>query len=359
MVGLTNNQNEPFATRPGVGKSCLCFRFAYPGYDTYLDKHPSLLALHEFENPVINSTHFLYWGSPTKSYPVRGGDLKIRFHLLEHTVFYQDVTCHPFNSLTKPDKVEFYLRRIMGPIESSGKHSYYSRDDITGSDVRYKKLQYPSNLTRQPRGFIVVFDVSLAEREIEMQCKRVEPILEQLCKAKRKVVIAATKRDTYKIMALQRAHELEKKFHVPLVETSANENLNVEEVFRVLAKQILGRGASSLSDQVQGYDEAARNNLYMRGSVKRSFKNFIKKKCLDYEERLDSAKSLDAYKECAHWIGDHQTGSIFLHHQLELYNARIDTYAGVLDDLELRREFLEGHVDSRSDMRVHKTALRR
>lgn len=359
VVGLSNNPKEPFGTRPGVGKSCLCFRFTYPGYDSYVETHPSVLALHEFGSQVINNTHFLYWGSPVKTFAAKGGNLSLRYHLLEHTVFYQDITSYPFNPLTRPDDVSFYLKRIVGSIESSGKHSYYSRDDILSSSTAYKKLQYPSNLSKQMRGYVVVFDVSLAETELEMQCKRVVPILEYLSRMKRKFVIAATKRDTYKIMSLERLHELQRKFRVPLIETSANENLNVDEVFRVLGKQVLGKKASGLTDQVQSYDEAARCNLHFRGAAKRSFMTFMKKDVPNCDERLDPIKLTEAYKQCVLWIGQYQARSLFVHYQLGLYNVRVDTYAGVMGDPELRREFLEGYVDSRYDMRHYKTELRR
>ena len=358
VVGLSNNPAESFGTRPGAGKSCLCFRFTYPGYDRYIDTHPSVFALHEFASPVINNTHFLYWGSPMKSYPVKGGDIRVRFHLLEHTVFYQDITCHPFNALTRPDDVNYYIKRIIGSIESSGKHSYHSRDEMASSTA-YKKLQYPSNLSKQMRGYIVAFDVSLAETELEMQVKRVVPILEFFTRTKRKFVFAATKRDTYKIMSLERLRELHRKYRAPLVETSANENLNVDEVFRVLAKQVLGKRAQGMTDHVQNYDEAARYNLHCRGAAKRAFLAFMKKDFVNCDERLDPIQATDQYKACAQWIGEYHAGNLFLHHQLGLYNVKVDTYAGVMEDPTLRREFLEGFVDSRSDMRKYSKELRR
>ncbi len=358
VVGLSNNEKEPFPTRPGVGKSCFCFRFAYPGFDGYIDTHPSLLALHEFENPVINGSHFLYWGSPLKMFPSKGGEVSIRFHLLEQTVFYQDITSYPFNSVTKPDNVDHYIRRMIGPIESAGKHSYYSRDDICTTG-QYTRFQYPTNLTKKPRGFVVVFDVSLADMELEMQCKRVEPILQYLCKNKKKVVIAVTKRDSHKIMSLQQAHELHKKFHVPLIETSARDDLNIEEVFRVLAKQLLSKKVPGLSDQIQKYDEAARHNLIQRGSAKRSFVSYLKKRITNSSETVASISYNEEFKECKRWIGQHSCSRLFAQHALELYNTKVDTYAGVVNDPIMRREFLEDYVDSRFDLDNHKIELRR
>lgn len=348
VVGLSMNQKEPFGTRPGVGKSCLCFRFAYPGIDNYVDNHPSLLALHEFENPVINNAHFLYWGSPVKAYTAKGSEVEVRFHLLEHTVFYQDITSHPFNSLTRPDVVDQYMRRIVGSVESPGKHSYYSRDDITMTD-RYTKFQYPSNLTKLARGYVVVFDASLTAGDLEMQCKRVEPVIEYLCKGQKKLVLAVTKRDSHKLMSLEKAHELQRKFHIPLVETSASDNLNIEEVFRILARRVLTKKLHGLSDQVTRYDEAARQNLIQRGSARRSFQSFLKKKVSNCDDHLSSVQSTEEYKECRRWIGTQQTDLIFVQNSLELYNTKVDTYAGAMEDTVIRREFLEDFVYSRSD----------
>ena len=355
VVGLSNNEKDLFGTKPGVGKSCLCFRFAYPGYDRYIDTHPSLLALHEFENPVINSAQFLYWGSPERAFSTKGGDVKVRFHLLEQTVFYQDVTCSPFNSLTKPGNVDRYKKRIVGSIDSAGKLSYFSRDDIGMSD-RYTKFQYPSHLTKQTRGYVVVFDVSLSGKELELQCVRFEPILEYLCKSKKKPIMVATKRDCYKVMSLEKAYELAKKYKVPLVETSARDSLNVEEVFRLLVRHVLSKGTHGMSDKAKGYDEAAKHSLFQRGSAKRAFQSYVKKKCQDCDDRLSSVQRSEEYKECSFLLGAYEAGRIFAQNAMELFNVKVDSYAGVKENIEMREEFLLDFVD-REDFKPFKSEL--
>ena len=357
VVGLTNTTKEIYGTRPGVGKSCLCFRFAYPSHDVYVDSHPSIVALHEFESPVINCSHFLYWGSPLKTYPVKGGELSVRYHLLEHSVIYQDITSKPFNLVTRPDTVECYIKRIIGPIESSGKHSYYSRDDITESN-RYTKLQYPRGLSKLLRGFLVVFDVSVSGKELETQCKRVEPILEYLYKHKRKFVIVVTKRDNFQVPALDRAYEMRKKFRTHLVETSAKENLNVEEAFRILAQRVLMRSAQGLSDTVLHYDRAAQLSIIQRGSAKRSLVTYLTKKVSDCDERLSSIQASEEFKECVQWVGTFESGQIFALHVLKLYNRKVDTYAGTHENPEIRLEFLEDFVDQRTDLSAYKKDLK-
>lgn len=357
IVGLSNNYKEPFGTRPGVGKSCMCFRLAYPGFDSFVETHPSLFALHEFESPVINNNHFLYWGSPLKSFPVRGGDVSVRFHIIEQTVFYQDITSLPFNhAITRPDQVESYIKRIVGPMESKGKVSYYSRDGLA---IDYEKKAYPHGITRIPRGFVVTFDVSLLGKDLEMQCMRVEPILQYFIKHKKKFIIAVTKRDCYSMPALEKAYELRKKYRTHLVECSASEDLNTEEVLRILAQIILSKKVSGLSDQVIHYHDAAQHSLIQRGAAKRSFKSYVQKKVQNCDERLSTVQLTEEYKECARWIGAHKTGCIFAQYVLELYNIKVDNYAGAKDNPEMRQEFLDDFVDQRSDIRDYRSYLRR
>jgi len=90
----------------------------HPGHDDYIDEHSSLLTLHEFENPVIISVHFLYCGSTTNRYSIRGGlkEQRIQFHVVEQTVFYHLPTSQPFKTLTKPDSLEYYIRRATTPL---------------------------------------------------------------------------------------------------------------------------------------------------------------------------------------------------------------------------------------------------
>ncbi len=362
VVGLTNNYKELFGTRPGIGKSCLCFRLAYPEYDNYVDDHPSLFALHEFESRAINSNHFVYWGSPMKFFPVRNGDCKVKFHIIEQTVFYQDVTSLPFNhSVTKPDNVDCYVKRIAGPIESTGKISYHSRDSIvTGIPAGHTVANYPSGITRLPRGFVVVFDVSVSGKALAAQCKRVDPILSYLDKHKKKFIIAVTKRDKYSMPSLEKAYELRKKYRTHLVECSALDDLNMEEVLRVLALIVISKKVSGLSDQVTRYHDAAQHVLFRRTSAKAAFKSYVRKRVTNYDERLMSVQLSEEFKECARWIGSYKTGCMFALHVLELYNSKVEErYAGVTDDPDMHTEYLEDFVDQRKDIEAFKVEMRR
>ena len=205
VVGLSQDKAEDFHRRAGIGKSCLCYRFIHPGYDDYISDHPSLLALHEFESPVINSVHSLYWGTTVRSYPIKGTvkDVKVQYHVVEQTVFYQDVTSQPFTIVTKPDSLEHYIRRVMGPIESSGKISYRSRDEISLPDI-YERMEYPSGVSKLARGFMLVIDVSQKGAAFEKQLARAEQVLSHFQKHRKKYIIVATKRDMADPVSLEK-----------------------------------------------------------------------------------------------------------------------------------------------------------
>ena len=359
VVGLSRGRGETFNKHQGIGKSCLCYRFMYPGFDDYTDDHQSLLALHEFENAVFNNVHFLYWGSVVKRFPMKASEkhAQIQFHVVEHTVFYQDVTSQPFTIITKPDSLDHYIKRIMGPIESAGKLSYKSRNDTNYS----QRQQYPSGLSRLPRGFMVVLDVSLADNEFEVQYKRAEQLLEHLMKSKNKYIIVATKRDNYDFASLEWAHELKCKYRTQLVETSANGNLNVHDAFRLLACKALHKKphGSGVSDNILAYEDAAHSILVAKRHAKHHFQTFLTKCIIDSDQHLASIEDNKVYRECKLLIGKFETDKLFAVHALQLHNEKISSYAGVLENPDMRQEFLEEFVDQRSDLTAYSQYLKK
>ena len=358
IVGLSRGRGENFNQHQGIGKSCLCYRFIHPGFDDYIEEHQSLLALHEFENAVFNNVHFIYWGSVVKKFPMKNSEkyAPVKFHVIEQTVFYQDVTSQPFTIITKPDSLDHYIKRITGPIESSGKLSYKSRNDTDGYS---RKQQYPSGLSRLARGFMVVLDVSTSDNEFEVQLKRAEQLLDHLMKHKRKYMIVAAKRDNYDLDSLERAHELKRKYRTQLVETSANGNLNVHDAFRILACKTLHKKPHGLSDMVPTYEDAAHHILKAKGHVKRSFQTFLTKRITDSDDRLFSVAGSEEYNDCKMLIGKFETDRLFAVHVLELHNEKISLYAGVSENPDMRQEFLEEFVERRADLTGYSQYLKK
>lgn len=359
VLGLSREKGEHFIQRSGIGKSCFCYRFMHPGYDEYIADHPSLLALHEFENQQINNIHFLYWGTTIKNFPLHGGpkQQRIEFHVVEHTVFYQDVTSQPFTIITKPDSLDYYIRRATGQIESPGKVSYKSRD--TMSFQEHACQMYPSGISGWPRGFIVVIDVSQTGPAFNSQIARAEKILEYLMKHKRKFVIAITKRDIMDPTSLDRVHNLKKKYKTQVFETSANGNLNISETFRYIASKVLQKKVQGISDQIPTYEQAAHNLLTQKGRARRSFMSFLKKRVVSSDERLNALERMEEYKDCTCVVGKFETDRVFAEHLLEVHNKKVELYAGVKENPELRLEFLEDFLDQRTDLAIYSESLRR
>ncbi len=318
VVGLSRNKGQEYHQGAGVGKSCLCFRFMHPGYDEYIDKHPSLMALHEFESPEVNNVHFLYWGAATHRYPVHGTtkEDKIQFHVVEHTVLYQDVTSQPFTVITQPDNLERYIRRISGPIESPGKVSFISRDAMCLLSEDDRRQPYPVGISRMQRGFIVVLDVSLRGPLFDTQLARAERILSELVKHKRKYVIAATKRDIADHSSLEIVRELRRK-HKYVIETSANKNANIHDVFRVLASRVFKK-AQGVSDHISSYEEALHIQLGARGQAKRMFVSYVRKRVRESCERIDTVEASEEYKEGVRVLGKFETDRMFAERLIEV-----------------------------------------
>lgn len=359
VVGLSLETKENYGRRPGIGKSCLCHRFTQPGYDNYVSTHQSLFALHEFESQVVNNDHFLYWGSPVKTFPSTHPtkDVHLIVHTVEHTVFYQDVTCEPFTLINKPDNVDKYIKRIIGPLESPGKLSYETLDDIAFPD-NAKVQMYPAKISDTPRGFLVVIDVSQTGEVFRKQIIRAEKVLDYLSKHKRKNVIVASKRDNCVQSSLEKVYLLKKKYRTHVVETSAEHNLNVEECFRLLAQKLFKGTTKNLSPQVQTYQEAAHCSLIAKGSAQRSYFSFLKKLIRNSDIELCAIQGSEEYRECVHTIGKFDTDKIFSKHLLEVYNSEIDMYSGVKDNPDMRLDFLEEYLEKRTDLALYKKDLK-
>ena len=357
VVGLSHDPKKLYSGNPGIGKSCLCFRFVHSGFDDYVADHPSLLALHEFESTVINTDNFLYWGGTVKSYPVRGSthELKIIYHILEQTVFYQDVTSRPFKSAESPDQ---YARRVASTnVESAGKISYLTRDLIC-SPEEYESQHYPPSVGKLGLGYIVVVDVSLKGTNLAWSMSQTERLLSVLHSKKRKFVIAATKWDLANTDSIEHLREMKRKFKTEVVETSALNNYNIGDAFRVLAARVLKK-TPGLSDHVPHYEDAAHAFLLTKGSANRSFRSFLNKRILVSTECLSAIKRNEEYRSCVETIGKKETDKQFFTHLLEMKNSEIDSYAGVKENVELRLEFLEEYIEDREEFRPFIKSLRR
>ena len=348
VVGLSRGPGEPFSSYCGIGKSCLCYRFVYPEFDDYVDSHESIFALHEFESYAINNDHFLYWGSIVKHFPIKGSKTlhaAVKVHVIEQTVFYQDETSIPF------PKSGRYVKRILGSIESPGKVSYKSRDDL---DTSSEAHQYPPKINKVPRGYMVVVDVSQIGSKFDAQLQRAEEVLEYLAKHKQKYIIVVSKRDDSNPNSLRCAHELRRKYHTVVIETSASGNINVRDAFRLLAQKVFKK-SPEISDSICSYEEAHHHSLKARSQVKRAFQLFLEEDVTDSEDQLHCIQDSQEFKECRKLTGMFDTGWLFATHILQLHNEAFSSS----NSLDTRQVYLEKFVKQRLDLSTYTLHLKR
>ncbi|KAL5516856.1 hypothetical protein EMCRGX_G002286 [Ephydatia muelleri] len=327
VLGLSRLDGENFSSHQGIGKSCLCYRFMYPGYDDYQQdhrSHSSLLALHEFESDVIHKDHFLYWGSTTRTYDAKGSSEKVQFEVLEYPVFYEDITDQPFHSKKSIGSLDGYMRMVLArTLDSPGKHR---------------------------RGYVVVIDVSDNGPTFESRLRLTEKMVAHLASRKQKFICAATKTDESLATSLEKLSELARRNKFTLIEVSAKTNVNVTEMFEIVAAKVLGKTVQGLQTHVPPYSDAAQKTLSIRNSARQAFRTYLQKRVTVASELLTAIERTEEYKACAHLHGKFETDKMFAQHVLTLRNDEVSTSANVMDKVNIRQQFLEAYVAERTDL---------
>ncbi|XP_025198268.1 rho GTPase-activating protein 190-like isoform X1 [Melanaphis sacchari] len=230
VVGLSGTEKEKGAE--GVGKSCLCNRFMRITSNDFKDDHISLLSNSDFSGRVVNNDNFLYWGDVIKT---SEEGTEYMFRVIEQTEFIDDSTFQPFSGV----KMDPYIKRCVATtIESPEKLMYICRSQL-GVEEKYEQKVLPPGEFNVD-GFICVFDVSVVPgRSIVKQLETVTNILKNIKNTKKPVVLVTTKNDKFHEAYVQEVQKLvsqnEFKKAVPIVETSAYLNINVDVAFIVLA----------------------------------------------------------------------------------------------------------------------------
>ena len=224
----------------GVGKSSLCNRFLHP--ESYTEEHPSRVSVEEWEGSVINEDHFLYWGSATKFCACTG---RVRFQVLEYTDFinkesgcifpyrtdYISRACEPFKSARK---VAYQTEQVSGSTEGAEETcNPFLRRRSSGATTQ---VLFEEGLT-EVSGYIVAFDPTLSEESgrLEVQIEFLLRLVDELSRLRKPIVIACTKCDSSEStrygIRTGKVQLTAKRRHIPFVETSAREGVNVKEVF--------------------------------------------------------------------------------------------------------------------------------
>lgn len=282
VIGLSGFDHEK--SLYGVGKSCLCNRFVRPLADEYIYEHSSIYSSTDFASRVINNDHYLYWGSVIKQSD-DGTDLT--FQLVEQTEFIEDSS---FTTLNRGGQLTSYVKRCTAlKLQSQEKLMYISRDQVALQND-YEQVQLPGGKFNVD-GFVCVYDVS-SRGKAEDQEMLYASLLTVLQKTKKPIVVAATKCDDLRKTSLDDCHKLftsKKLTNVPIIECSAQENVNIDLVFLLLA-QLIEKGR--IRSRITPYSEAVQSHREKINNALDSYQKLVEKQVNNFQSIWKNTKKV-------------------------------------------------------------------
>lgn len=226
-------------------------------------------------------------------------------------------------------------------ITSAEKLMYICKNQL-GIEKEYEQKVLPDGKLNID-GFICVFDISVVpSRTLEKQIEIVAAMLNNLVKTKKPIVLATTKNDDANEMYIREAEKLvqrkEYKGAIPLVETSAHENVNVDLAFILLA-QIIDR--SKVRSKLLSYAEAARARKELMDAASDAFLRLIRVHVTDCRALWSqTVKKLNSHKEWIYFVqlfGLDGTQRLFRRHIKKLKDEqlakRVAHYMEMLPDV--------------------------
>ncbi|XP_017768448.1 PREDICTED: rho GTPase-activating protein 190 isoform X5 [Nicrophorus vespilloides] len=333
VVGLSGMEKDK--GHAGVGKSCMCNRFMRSVADDYNVDHISVLSQTDFSGRVVNNDHFLYWGEVIKT---SDEGVDYQFSIIEQTEFIDDASFQPF----KGGKMEPYVKRCASTkIQSAEKLMYICKNQL-GIEKEYEQKVLPDGKLNID-GFICIFDVSVVpSRSIEKQIEFVAAILNNLVKTKKPIVLVTTKNDDANELFIREADKLvqrkEYKGAIPLVETSAHDNVNVDLAFLLLAQMV---DRSKVRSKLVSYLEASRARKELMDAASEAFLRLIKIHVTDCRALWSqTVKKLNSHKEWTYFVqlvGLDGTQKLFRRHIKKLKDEqlarRVAQYMEMLPDV--------------------------
>lgn len=273
VVGLSGPDRDKGPI--GVGKSCFCNRFLRSSAGDYQHEHISVLSQSDFNGRVVNNDHWLYWGSVIKS--CEGCDLA--FNVVEQTEFVDDSCFQPFKS----GKIEPYFKRCANTKLVSPEKLMYICKNQLGVEREYEQRYLPDGKFNVD-GFLCLFDVSEVQgRNIDKQIEITNLILLNLIKTKKPIVFVTTKHDEANEVLVSEAERLinQRDFRgmVPIVETSAQENVNINMAFLVCA-QLIDKTRNKF--RIPPYFEAYQDQLESLNAASDAYLRLIRSTVIDY-----------------------------------------------------------------------------
>nr|XP_032800297.1 rho GTPase-activating protein 5-like [Petromyzon marinus] len=319
VVGLSGTEKEKGSC--GIGKSCLSSRFSRPRADDYHHtEHTSILSQVDFGGRVMNNDHYLYWGGATRT---ADGGREYVFNVVEQTEFVDDATFQPHRSSDS----RHYVKRAAATRLASAEKLMYICTDQLGVEQDFEQYPMPDGKLHID-GFLACFDVSVsAQRTLRDQLRFLEELVSQLVKLKKPILLVATKCDVLDEQHLKelRAFASEKKVRLPIVETSASDNVNVSAAFLTLAQMIdKPKGKPKLVP----FEKAAKQVKEHHQSAIKDYNSRLTKIVTDYRVTWQvTGKQLDdcpEYVQLVDLLGANRAESYFREHITRLKAAHIE-----------------------------------
>uniref|UniRef100_A0A3Q2NPF9 Rho GTPase-activating protein 35 n=1 Tax=Fundulus heteroclitus TaxID=8078 RepID=A0A3Q2NPF9_FUNHE len=317
VVGLSGTEKEK--GQCGVGKSCLCNRFVRPSADDFYLDHTSVLSTSDFGGRVVNNDHFLFWGEVSR---VLEEGPECRMHVVEQTEFIDDQTFQPHRSTA----MQPYIKRAAATKLASAEKLMYFCTDQLGLEQDFEQKQMPEGKL-QVDGFLLCVDVSRGmNRNFDDQLKFVTNLYGQLSKTKKPIVLVLTKCDEGVERYIKDAHTFAiTKKSLPVVETSARSNINVDLAFLTLVQLIdKGRG----KPKIIPYFEALKLQSQQIASAKDRYEWLINRIVKNHNETwLNASRRMNTspeYKEYVFLEGTAKCKKLFQQHVYRLKQEHIE-----------------------------------
>uniref|UniRef100_A0A3Q3K685 Rho GTPase-activating protein 35 n=1 Tax=Monopterus albus TaxID=43700 RepID=A0A3Q3K685_MONAL len=317
VVGLSGTEKEK--GQCGVGKSCLCNRFVRPSADDFYLDHTSVLSTSDFGGRVVNNDHFLFWGEVSR---VLEEGPECRMHVVEQTEFIDDQTFQPHRSTA----MQPYIKRAAATKLASAEKLMYFCTDQLGLEQDFEQKQMPEGKL-QIDGFLLCVDVSRGmNRNFDDQLKFVTNLYGHLSKTKKPIVLVLTKCDEGVERYIKDAHTFAiTKKSLPVVETSARSNINVDLAFLTLVQLI---DKSRGKPKIIPYFEALKLQSQQIASAKDRYEWLINRIVKNHNETwLNTSRRMNTspeYKEYVFLEGTAKCKKLFQQHVYRLKQEHIE-----------------------------------
>ena len=327
----------------GVGKSCFCNRLVRLNEDDYNKDHASIFSTVDFVGSVLNGDHFLYWGTAER---ILDNSQKGRIQVIEHTEFIDDASYSP---LSRGGQLVPYSKRATATkIFSSGKMMYISRDQVAlQSEFEEKRMDEKL----QADAFICIYDVSTmltrSPNYLDLQEEVLSNLIMHIHKAKKPVVVVASKCDESDSQTLQRAQHFvnsNKQITTQLIESSAELVVNIDNAFHTIWHLL---DKSKMKPKVLSYQEGLHIRNEKVSGLDSKYLDLIKSTAtettllMSWKDFRSQHMNSPAFQEYAAVCGsdkaqqvfNQQAKKIMRHHEDKKLNKFLNKLPDALDEL--------------------------